>query len=232
MAPENTMEAFKKAIDVGSDGIELDVQLSADGMAMVCHDERLERTTSGKGYLKDLSASELRKLDAGAWFSLAYSGTKMPFLAEVLDLLKHNNLMLNIEIKTGIFNYPGIEEKVIRLVREAKMADRVVLSSFNHYTLMTCKKIAPEIAIGLLYSEIMVNPWDYAWQLGAEALHPMLANLLVPGFVAECHKQDIAVRPWTVDEVEQIKIAFGLGVDAVISNVPDVALAVRDGRGV
>ncbi len=111
-APENTMAAFKKAIEMNADGIELDVHLSKDGYIVIIHDERVDRTTDGKGEVKDFSLDELKKLDAGSWFSDEYKGEKIPTLEELLSLIKNTEIYLNIEIKAGYRVYPDIEEKL------------------------------------------------------------------------------------------------------------------------
>nr|WP_263972611.1 glycerophosphodiester phosphodiesterase family protein [Thermoanaerobacterium thermosaccharolyticum] len=109
-APENTLSAFKRAVEVGSDGIEIDVQLCKDGHLVVIHDERVDRTTDGIGYVKDYTLSELKRLSAGIKFGKKFADEKIPTLPEVFELLKNEDVLLNIEIKSGIISYTGIEE--------------------------------------------------------------------------------------------------------------------------
>ena len=116
--PENTMSAFREAERVGSEGIELDVQLSKDGEVVVIHDEELSRTTNGNGFVKEYTLNQLKKLDASHTFFKQVGIQRIPTLTEVLEMYTHNNMFLNIELKNSIFFYPGMEEKVIALVRK------------------------------------------------------------------------------------------------------------------
>lgn len=118
-APENTLEAFQKAVDQGVDGIELDVQMTKDQVLVVAHDEQLERVSNGKGYLKDHTLQELRALDFSCGHD-EYSQVKIPTLAEVLELVKDSDIVLNIELKTSLFWYPGIEDATVQLVQEKR----------------------------------------------------------------------------------------------------------------
>ncbi|WP_290369680.1 glycerophosphodiester phosphodiesterase family protein, partial [Peribacillus simplex] len=131
--PENTMSAFKEAARVGADGIETDVQLSKDGEVVIIHDEKLDRTTNASGYVKDRTLMELKTLNASATHKGKLGKEKIPTLEELFIWLYDNQLFCNIELKNTLFLYPGLEEKVIRLIRTYEMEERVILSSFNHY---------------------------------------------------------------------------------------------------
>lgn len=228
--PENTMPAFEKALELGATGIETDVQMSRDGRLVLCHDERLERTTGGRGPLAALSWNELRALDAGSWFAPEYAGTRLPLLEELLDLLAPTNARLNIEIKSGIVLYPGIEAAVIEMIRGYGMAERVILSSFNHYSLVEAKRLAPEIKTGLLYMEGLVDPWLYARHVKADALHPLFYGVR-PELIAGAHAAGLAVNPWTVDEAPRIKALIQAGADGIITNHPEIAVALLREEG-
>ncbi|MEE8523355.1 MAG: glycerophosphodiester phosphodiesterase family protein, partial [Thermoanaerobaculia bacterium] len=133
VAPENTLVAIRKAIDVGADMAEIDVLLSRDRHVVVIHDDTLDRTTDGKGPVEDLSLEELRRLDAGSWFSAEFAGERMPTLAEVLDLVR-GRILLNVEIKSEAVTREiegGIVDRVLRLIAEREMGDQVILSSFE-----------------------------------------------------------------------------------------------------
>ena len=116
-APENTMPAFDLARSMHADGVELDIQLSKDGEIMVCHDEKLDRTSSGSGWLKDYALSELKSMDFSNGME-EYKGVTIPTMEEVFDLLKDTGMTVNIELKTGLFAYPGIERKIVEMVRD------------------------------------------------------------------------------------------------------------------
>ncbi|MGE5653555.1 MAG: glycerophosphodiester phosphodiesterase [Bacillota bacterium] len=223
VAPENTLVAFRAAVDAGADGLELDVQLTADGEMVVIHDENLKRTTSGRGLVVQHTLAELRSLDAGAWFDPRFAGTQVPTLNEVLELIAPlNRLQLNIELKTGIIPYDGMEEKVVRAVVEHNLTERVIISSFNHYTLLRAKALSPRLPIGLLYAANLVDPWQYAATLGAEALHPY-HHSISGEMVAASHRAGKRVNVWTVDQEVDLKRCAEYGVDCIITNQPERA---------
>ena len=224
VAPENTLAGFRKAVEIGSDGIELDVHLSRDGQIVVIHDERLERTTDGSGLVGEKSLAELVELNAAAKFAGGAGVQRIPTLDQVFDAVGDACRLINIEIKSGVVLYPGIEEKLVDLVRRRGAAKRVIFSSFNHYGLVELKRLAPEMAIGLLYMGALVEPWHYAARLGAEALHPIHFTVF-PEFVAGAHAAGVQVNAWTCDSPADISRMLASGVDAIITN--DVPLAVK-----
>ncbi|WP_352418858.1 glycerophosphodiester phosphodiesterase [Proteiniborus sp.] len=230
-APENTMASFLKAIDMKSDGIELDVHMTKDKALVVCHDERVDRTTNGKGFIKDFSLNEIKSLDAGSWFGSEFKGERILELEEVINLIKDSNMMLNIELKNAPILYEGIEEKVIDIISSYKMEDRVIISSFNHYSLIQVKRINPRIKTGALYMAGLVEPWVYAKSIKADALHPLFYNLLVPEFVKGCFENGIMLNPFTVDDERYIAAIINLKVNGIITNYPDRAIKIRDNLG-
>lgn len=159
--PENTMVAFKKAVQLGATGIETDVQMSKDGYLVLIHDESLRRTTSAKnGMVKDFTLSELKQLDAGAWFHSKFKGERIPTLEELIQWASGNSILLNLELKNGIVPYAGMEERVIRCVKYYGMTNHVIISSFNHNSLLRCKEISADVSTGLLYSAAFLNFWE------------------------------------------------------------------------
>lgn len=218
-APENTLSSFKRAVDVGSDGIELDVQLSKDGYLVVIHDERVDRTTDGIGYVKDYTLKELKRLSAGIKFGRNYMNEKIPTLAEVFELLGNKSILVNIEIKSGLISYPGIEEKLVNCVFDYNFEDLVLISSFNHYSLKTVKEIEPRLNIGLLYECGLVEPWHIANRMHAYSLHPFYVNI-IPEVVKGCKSNNVKLFPWTIDDEELMKNMIRLGVDGIITNDP------------
>lgn len=227
-APENTLEAFALAVKMGADGIELDVHLSADGQLMVIHDEKVDRTTNGHGQVKDFTCEELQKLDASNHME-GFPNAKIPTLSEVYDLLKDTGLHVNVELKTDQNFYPGIEKKCLELAKEKGMEDRIVYSSFNHYSIANILKEDPTAKTGLLYMSGLYEPWRYARLVGAKYIHPMYANLLLPGLVEGCLANGIGINPWTIDDPEIMKLCLVSGI-GIITNKPDVAVALRDGK--
>lgn len=220
-APENTMPAFELALEQGADGFEFDVQLTRDDEVVVIHDETLERTTDGHGWVADHSLDDLRRLDASTGRE-GFVGTRIPTLVEVFDLVRDTGTVLNIELKNSRMAYKGLEERIVALVEAHDLAHRVVLSSFNHYSLRHLVGLGTEIALGALYSEPLWKPWQYASRLGATALHPSVAATRAK-VVQKSHEHGLAVHVWTVNEPDDLKRMVGLEVDAVITNFPDVA---------
>lgn len=225
VCPENTMAAFRKAVEMGATGIETDVQMTRDGVLVLLHDEQLDRTTSGKGLLAQRAWDEVRGLDAGSWFNDTFAGEPVPALAELLELVKESGIRLNIEIKSGVVLYPEIEAKTIEAVNRHGVSGQVIFSSFNHYSLMECKRLAPDIPTGILYMAGLVDPWLYARHVGADALHPLFYGVR-PELVAGAHAAGLAVNPWTVDDPVIIAGLIQSGVDGIITNHPNRVLEV------
>ncbi|MGN0142884.1 MAG: glycerophosphodiester phosphodiesterase [Roseburia sp.] len=221
-APENTLGAFEKAVELGADGIELDVQMTKDGELVVIHDETIDRVCEGTGWVKDYSYAKLSRFNFNKT-QPAYAHEQIPALEEVYELIKPTNLTINVEIKTGIVFYPDIEERVLELTARMGMEDRVLYSSFNHYTVRRIKELLPEAKTGVLYSDGIINPASYcAYVTGADAVHPALYNLQYPGFMEECRKHNLKVHVWTVNEEMHMRRVCERQVDAMITNYPDL----------
>ena len=224
-APENTLPAFQKAVELGADGVELDVQLTADGELVVIHDEWLERVSNGKGWVKDHTLAQLREYN----YNRACPGfekAQIPTLREVYELLGPSGLTINVELKTGILPYPGLAEKVVALTRELGMEDRVLYSSFNHYTCLELRRLEPEAYIGFLYSDVPIDMAAYAASQGADALHPAVYHLQQADYMEEATAHGLDVNVWTVNEPEHLHMACRLGLNAIITNYPDRALEI------
>ena len=226
-APENTLPAFQLAADMGADGVELDLQKTKDGVLVVCHDETIDRTSGGAGWIKDLTFEELRALDFSAG-NAAYEGVQIPTMEEVFDLLAPTGLTINIELKTGIIFYDGIEEQILDLTRRKGWEDRVIYSSFNHYSVCKVKKLNPAAKVGLLYADGPVDMPGYGKHLGADALHPAFYNLQYPNFMEDSRQNGLDVNVWTVNTAEELLQCQKYGVNAVITNYPAKARAVYE----
>ena len=224
--PENTLLAFSKAIEEGVDGIENDVHLTKDGVLVVMHDELVDRTTNGKGYIKDKTYEELAQLDASYIFK-EYGPQKVPTLREYLELVKDTDIITNIELKTGVFEYTGIEQKVYDMLREFDMVDRIIISSFNHYSVLRMKAIDPAIKCGMLEESWLINAGAYVASTGVECFHPFFKNM-TPENVAEVKSHGLEINTWTVNEEEDIREKFRVGVDSVIGNYPDLVNKIRN----
>lgn len=224
-APENTIPAFQLAIEQGADGVELDVQLTADGQVVVIHDETIDRVSNGKGFVKSYTLEELRKYSFHNQME-QFGHVDIPTLEEVLNLLKPTEMKVNIELKTGIFWYPEIEEKTLEIVKNAGMEDRVIYSSFNHYSVKRVKELNPEARTAFLFSDVILHVDKYAKRTCTDGLHPALYHVKMSNFLQEYVESGLDVRVWTVNEEEDMKMLMEAGVTAIITNKPDVARAL------
>ena len=217
-APENTLRAFALAADMGADGVELDVQISKDGRLVVFHDDELSRLTGFTGSVADYTYAELCRMPV----IHAVDATERdvaPLLEDVLALLHERGLSVNIELKNSRAAFPALEEKTLEAVEKAGMREKTIYSSFNHYS--------------LLYDAMLYQPWDYARQLGVQALHPHFSEpTFVTGEVEAAHRLGLSVNVWTVNEEADLRRMAEMDCDGIISNYPDVALRVlREVRG-
>jgi len=314
---ENTMLAFKKAIEYKADGIETDVQLSKDGVPVIIHDETLDRTTNGHGFVKDYTLDELKtfrtksvprvqalKTDAleemeylksnilkesediecgqseklqsinydmlekvnylkalsidrlkdsklkrsscdnkGTFKIGEYTikeveyfqnkiGEEIPTLRELLELVAHSNLkVLNLELKNSVIEYKGLEEKVLTIIDEFNLRDRVIISSFNHMSLVKIRKLEKQeikkfgnvvakkrIILGALTESTLVNVPKYLNAISVECYHPYFFSILNKAYMEELKNAGIKVNPYTVNNVEDMKSIIELGVDSIITN--------------
>lgn len=225
-APENTVEAFALAMEQGADGIELDVQMTKDGQVVVIHDETIDRVSDGTGAVRDYSLEELRKFRFANHMK-NYENAMIPTLKEVLDLIKPSNMLLNIELKTGIYWYPSLEEKTMELVKEAGMEDRVIYSSFNHYSIKKILELDSCAECAFLYSDVILNVDKYAKNVGVCGLHPAVYHLKMAEFLKEYQESGLKVRVWTVNKKEDMERFIKADLEAVITNYPDKALEIR-----
>lgn len=224
-APENTLAAFQKAVDLGADGVELDIQLTKDDQIVVIHDEMIDRTSDGKGWVKDYTLEELRAFNYNRT-KPEYKHADIPTMREVFELLKPTGLFINIEIKTGVVFYEKIEEKILALAKGMGMEDRVCYSSFNHYTVTRIHELKPDAEVGFLYADGPIDMPSYGVKHGVNALHPALYNLQYDGFVKECKEKGLKLNVWTVNERPYMEMCCQYGVDAIITNYPDIAKEV------
>ncbi|MDE0071855.1 MAG: glycerophosphodiester phosphodiesterase family protein [Caldilineaceae bacterium] len=244
VAPENTLPAFTKALEVGADGIELDVQATAEGELVVLHDFNLERTTTGRGRLRKHTLAQLADLDAGIRFNDAFSGTPIPTLDQVFELTA-NRCIVNVEIKNMDWDGGPEAGPLTRMIQRRRLYDRVIVSSFNPFSLRKMRRLDPEIPLGLLYvpnlprsggprpalpSRIRNVPLKHlvfhlfrAWSvslLAPDALHPHFQSI-DSALMAEARRRGQIVNAWTVNcGTEACRLA-ALGVDAIITDRPD-----------
>lgn len=225
--PENTMLAFQKvAEETVADGIELDIQLTKDGEIVIMHDEMLDRTTNGSGWLKDHTLEELKMLSVGVNVKGFFPRQTIPTLREYFTWLKTTKLITNIELKTSYFEYEGIEEKLIAMVKEFGLEDQIWYSSFNHYTVARIKKLMPEAKCGLLTDTWLMNIGEYAASQGAASVNARTYFCAKEGVAADLHAHNITLQAWTPNDAEMMQELVDAGVDVLITNYPDIAAKV------
>ncbi|PEZ02706.1 hypothetical protein CN326_19315 [Bacillus sp. AFS018417] len=218
--PENTMVSFQAAEQFGADGIELDVQFTKDRKIVVIHDETVNRTTNGKGAVRNYLYEDLRSLDASYTFYDKVGVCRIPLLEDVLEWLETNNLFLNIELKNNKVPYRGLEEEVITLVRKYNMEERIILSSFNHYSMKKCHMMAPDIETAILYKEGLHSPWAYVKKMGASAIHPNY-RYISDGIIELTMINGVAVRLYTINDEEVMRKFLRMNVTAIITDYPE-----------
>ena len=210
--PENTLLSFEKALQLNVDMIELDVQLCKTGEIIVIHDDKVDRTTNGKGYVSEKSFEELRSLDAG-------KGESIPLLSEVIDVIAREKI-INIELKGE-----GTAQPVLALINEyirgkGWSCDDFLISSFNHHALVEVKKTDPEIKIGVNTSSVPLGHAEFAQRLGAFSVHPSI-EFINSAFVEDAHNRGLKVYVWTVNDYDDIERMKSMDVDGMFSDFPD-----------
>ncbi|MBO1514630.1 glycerophosphodiester phosphodiesterase [Metabacillus bambusae] len=225
--PENTMLSFEAAKAANADGIELDVQMTRDGELVVIHDETVDRTTNGMGFVKDFNFEEISRLDASYKFSQYKGSSFIPTLNEVLEWAKRQRgFIVNIELKNGIIDYPKIEEKTIKLIYKHSLQKQVIISSFNHYSLVTCKEISSEIETAILYMEGLYLPWKYAESIGAKGLHPHY-HAAKGEIISQSQGHGISVRPFTINDKQMMQRLINEKCAGFFTDFPETAVDLK-----
>jgi glycerophosphoryl diester phosphodiesterase len=242
LAPENTLAAFRMAIELGADAAELDLQTTKDGVVVVVHDDTVDRTTDGHGRIGDLTLADIKRLDAGVKFGAAFRGERVPTLRELIDLIKasgNHRFRLNLEIKfaEGREGQPAdLEDRVLAVLSETGFLDRVITQSFHHASAAKMKRLAPRIPAGLLVGQRRqpADPVAAVRQHGVDYYAPHY-SLVTPDLLRTLHQAGIPVVAWTVNDPSDMRrlIAMGLGVlpgDGMISDYPDRLVDLRRTR--
>jgi glycerophosphoryl diester phosphodiesterase len=225
-APENTLAAFELALEQGADGIECDVRASADGVPVVIHDARLNRTSSGTGRVDAMTASELGRLDAGEWFErrhprrtrAGYWGARIPQLAEVMDWVRARGCVAYVEVKRGRTTSPGLEERILEIVNAAGVRSQVTLISFHLKTLERLRTLDGTVALGLDCMRPLLAI-RHALRVRAEVVLP-LAGLASQRFIERAHEAGLRVVAWGSETPRAWRHMAAAGADGLISNTP------------
>lgn len=221
LAPENTMAAFRLAKELGADGIELDVMLSADDRLVVIHDQSVNRTTNGQGKVNEMGWDSLKTLDAGSYFDDRFTGEPLPLLDQVFEELG-GQFLINVELKNYATPRDQLTEKVIDLIMQMGLKNSTILSSFNARNLLKAESLEPAIPRGLLTLPGLPGIPYRGW-LGKryhyDALHPYHKDVNEK-MVSRLHAAGKKVNVWTVNKPEDLRRMRDLGVDMVICNDP------------
>ena len=224
-APENTMAAFQKALALKTDGIELDVQATKDGEIVICHDHNIDRTSNGTGWIRDLTLSELKKLDFGSWFSSDFATEPLLTFREFFTWYVKTPLLLNIEIKNGPVIYDNIEKKLIKIMKAIvppnfDLYQHIIISSFYHPSLRKIKELEPRFKTGVLFSCRPVDVLSLIKQTDADYLHPHW-HYLDPDWIKKAREAGIGVNSYTINTPEEFNFTNALDITGIFSDYPD-----------
>lgn len=220
-APENTIAAFRRAVEDGADALELDIRLSSDGEIVVFHDSTLRRIARQRGYVHELPLSRLKSLSAGAWFHRKFSGEQIPTLAEVLDLFGRQ-IAVNIEIKSLRRQSATIVDRCCRLVKAFRLHHSILISSFNRRFVQRVKAIDPHLATGLLIHParpFISSPARLARRVAADYVL-LSGSRIRKRTVVEAHRNGIRVGEYTANSRRRIERDVRYGIDMTITNDP------------
>lgn len=215
--PENTLRSIKKAIDLGVDRIEIDVRVTKDKRLVVVHDETVDRTTNGQGYVKELVFDELRKLDAG-------KGEKIPTLEEVLGLTR-GKVILQIELKA--MEATGL---VVHLIEEMKTEKDVVITSSMQEALERVHDLKPSLKTGFLASGLREDMYQKAIAAHCNAVHVNYRNI-EPKLIEEAHNKGLRIAAANPDNKEDMDRVIEMGIDIIGSNRPDILIDLLESKG-
>ncbi len=227
VAPENTLSAFEAALDMGVDGIELDVHCAKDGELVVIHDFHVDATTNGRGLVSDFTAAELAALDAGSFFAPAFAGVGVPTLVQVLDLIG-NRCTINIEIKSEDIRTGGNQvEPLLAMIVERDLYNQVIVSSFNPVSLIKVRSLDMRVELGVLHGPDLPLFLRSAWTtdiIAPQALHPH-HTCVDAAYMAWADERGLFVNTWTVNDPDEAHRLAELNVSTIMSDVPDQLIA-------
>lgn len=227
-APENTLAAFELALEHGADGVELDAKLSADGHVVVIHDATVDRTTDGHGRVAQMPLAALRELDAGARFSEAFRGQRLPLLEEVFEAVG-KRAFINVELTNYTTPRDDLVEKVCALIERHGLQKRLLLSSFFAANLNRAARLLPEAPRALLALSGWMGWWarSFGFAFGEyQALHPYLRDVTRQQ-IGRVHRLHRRIHVWTVNDAGEMCRLLEWGVDGLFSDDPRLAVEVR-----
>lgn len=217
--PENTLLAFKKAVEAGADGVEFDLHRTRDGVLVVHHDFDLERTASIPLVIGETDYAKLAQYDLGAWKG-KFPKQTLPTLDEVLSVFRETDMVINIELKAGSALYPGIEAELLEVLKREPNPSRFVLSSFDHHALMQLRSLGSPHPLGVLTEARVIAPWVYVETHDFQTYHPYY-RALDPDTMKELKARGIPVYTYTVNHAHAAKRLKEWDVDGIITNWPE-----------
>lgn len=224
--PENTRVAFEKAIEAGSDMLEMDCRLSKDGHVVIVHDERLERVAGVRGTVQGKTIQQLKKLDVGARLKKRFKGQRILTLEEVIEIV-NGRTDLNLDMKSARRGPLGVEIRILFVLTHYDYLGRTILSSFDYRSLRRARELAPEARIGLLYdANVKEDPFRAAEELKADCLQ-VHKDLVTPDFLRKTARSRLRTFVWTVNEVVEMEKFLAMGVDGIVSDFPERFWKIR-----
>ena len=219
------MEAFLLALEMGADGVEIDVYFSKDREIVICHDSKIDRTSNGQGTIGEYTLDELKQFDFGCkFYNGERRGIRIPTLEELYKTVAETDLKVNVEVKDEC---PNICEALLEKARKYGVEDKIYYSCFNHLQLARLLELDPSARVAPLYGQTLLHMDEYAARMGAWAIHPtQKAITTFPSLAEDCHKKGVLVNPWTVNSEEELRRCIEAGADGIITNYPDRAAAI------
>ncbi len=232
-APENTLAAFRLALEHGADGIELDAKLTSDGEVVVIHDQTVDRTTGSQGVVREMTLARLKALDAGSFFDAEFAGEPIPTLSEVFDLIS-SRALINVEITNYTSIRDDLPDKIADLVIHHRMQNNILFSSFHPLNLLRIKRRLPQVPVAILTQEgAGLVPRILRGETGRlfapKFIHPYYTDVNEK-VMAEEHRRGRRVNVWTVNEPDDMRYLFKIGIDGIITDDPRLARRILEER--
>jgi glycerophosphoryl diester phosphodiesterase len=224
-APENTLAAFQRAVELGAGFIETDIHLTRDARFVAIHDKTLQRTTNGCGAVQDFTLAELRELDAGLWFDREFKGERIPTIEDILAFSQKHDVILYLEVKYDAAW--GMHHALVGALRGSENTARTIVLSFSPSVVEAVRQLDESVMIGLLIDERDPGFVKTALETGARQVCPR-SELVTPDLVAEAHRSDLHVATWTVNSPEEMRAVIAAGVDGVMTDFPDRLCSVLE----
>lgn len=228
-APENTLAAFRLALEHGADGVELDAKLTTDGQVVVIHDQTVDRTTGAHGVVREMSLAQLKALDAGSFFDSAFRRERIPTLSEVFVVVG-SRMFINIEITNYTSVWDALPDKIADLVIKFGLQDRILFSSFHPLNLIRIRRRLPEVPVAILTAPgkagRLLRGEPGRW-VSPHYIHPYYEDVTEQS-IEQAHHRNRRVNVWTVDAPQEMRRLFKIGIDGIITDDPRLARRIME----